>query len=243
MIKFSSFTKTYPSQKNPSVMDFSLVCPEKSCTGLLGENGAGKSTLLKACAAQHYATEGLVEVCNYNAAENPVEVKKITGFVEESALFDGYAGDLTVKEILYFKGKTAFDSESDFEKAFENAVNELELKEVLSKKCKTLSKGFRQRLSFALALIGNPKVIVMDESMNGLDPSQIVKMRRLIKKLSREKTVLLSTHNISDAEELCDKICIISRGKKVIEGTAEDIIKQTGSDDLESAFLKVVQNA
>lgn len=243
MIKFTAFSKTYPSQKTPSVSDFSLICPEKSCTGLLGENGAGKSTLLKAVVASHYASGGMVEVCNFDAKENPVEVKKITGFVEESALFDGYSGDLTVKEILYFKGTVAGLSDDSLNEAFEKVVLELELSEVLSKKCKTLSKGFKQRLSFALALIADPKVIVMDESMNGLDPSQIVKMRKLIKKLSKEKTILLSTHNISDAEELCDKICIISKGKKMIEGTSAEIIKQTDSPDLESAFLKVVQNA
>lgn len=236
MLEFQNFTKKYSSSSVVAVRDFSLICPDRTCTCLLGENGAGKTTILKAVSASHFASEGKVLVEGIDAAIEPMEVKKIVGFVEESA---NYTNDFTVKEKILFHGMNFGLSGATLRSAFEKMVEQWELQSVLEKKCGEISKGFKQRLSFSLALISDPKVLVLDESMNGLDPSQIAKMRSLIKSLSKEKTLLLSTHLINEAEELSDSICVISRGKNVFFGTKEKMLSVAGEGNLESAFLKL----
>ena len=113
----------------------------------------------------------------------------------------------------------------------------MDLKDVFLKNVGTLSKGYKQRLSFALALVHEPKVLILDEPVSGLDPMQIVEMRALIKKLGKDKTILLSTHLMQEAKELCDEIVILHKGKVIITGTVDEICQKTNTDDLEKAFL------
>lgn len=235
MIKFTDFSKSYDSQSKNAVENFSLLCEENTCTGLLGLNGAGKTTIMKALCGIHFG-KGKIEVCGIDVEKNPQEIKKIAGFVEENA---AVSSDYTVSQWLHFRGCLLGLGGKNLEDAYEKAVKECGLEDVQEKKLASLSKGYRQRLAFAKALIGNPKVLVLDESMNGLDPSQIVQMRNLIKNLSKKMTVLLSTHLISEAEALCDKICIISSGKNAAFGTKEEIVRETESKNLEEAFLKL----
>ena len=123
-------------------------------------------------------------------------------------------------------------------KNFEKTVHLCGLSEVLSKKIGTLSKGYRQRLGFAQALVHNPEIIVLDEPVNGLDPAQIIQMRKLIKKIADTKTVIISTHLMQEVEALCTKIYILNNGSIALEGTEKEILLKTGTKNIENAFLK-----
>ena len=125
---------------------------------------------------------------------------------------------------------------------FEKIINQCNLTEVLNKKIKTLSKGYKQRLSFALALSNNPEILLLDEPISGLDPIQINEIRQLIINLKQEKTIILSTHLMQEIDALCDKIIILNKGKIVAQGTEEEICKNNSTENIEQAFLKLVKN-
>lgn len=237
MIELIDFTKKY---KNfTACNNISFVCEDCQITGLLGPNGAGKSTILKAICGVHFPTFGKVFVDELSVEEKTVEVQKLIGYVSENAVYPGYYSVLELlTEIceLRFRTKDNYSRKENLEK-IEKVVSQMELEEVLYKKISTLSKGYKQRLSFATALIHNPKVLILDEPVSGLDPMQIVEMRSLIKKLGKEKTILLSTHLMQEAKELCDKVLILHKGKLIAKGTVDEVCKKTNTTDLEKAFL------
>lgn len=237
MIELKDFGKIYPSQKDGemAVSNVSFTCSYGKVTGLVGENGSGKSTIIKAITGQHYATEGSVIIKSRDGEEidasvNPDKVKALTGYVPENPVLPL---DMKVKDFLnYVSG--LFGKEDT-----ETVVKKCGLEEVLDKKIKALSKGFRQRVSFAQALVSEPEVLVLDEPFSGLDPVQIIQMRNLILEEAKEKTVLVSTHNLSEIHNLCDSVLVMKKGHLVAKGTEEEIIKQTDSHSLEEAFLKL----
>lgn len=233
-VELRAFTKYYGSGKNsvPACSEISLVFPENSITGLLGPNGAGKSTMLKALCGTHYATSGEVIV---SGSLDPAFIREITGFVPEFPELDS---SLTVKEVLYFEQILHNVPKDKKDELFEKAVKTMELSDVLNKKVSALSKGYLQRTSFAKVLAYDPKVLILDEFSGGLDPSQIMHLRKTIKKLSKTKTVILSTHHIEEAMSLCDTVYIVNHGKVVAGGTIDQIVKESGTKNLEEAFLR-----
>ena len=258
MIEVDSFTKIYGTKKASSkaVDGVSFVAQSGVITGLLGPNGAGKTTILKAICALHYPTEGAVRVMGRDVESFPVEVRSLVGYVSEQPAL---IGSLTAKDFLQYAGELRFAgragvqvagdegqavsqeslSQESLSQAVERVVEECQLQEVLHKPISHLSKGYRQRLSFAQALLHNPPVLVLDEPVSGLDPAQIRQMRDMIKRLSREKTILLSTHLMQEVEALCQQVHIISRGRLVASGSAQEIIATTGTKSFEDAFLKL----
>lgn len=237
MIELKDFGKIYPSQKDGemAVSNVSFISSYGNVTGLVGENGSGKSTIIKAITGLHYATEGSVIIKSRDGEEidasvNPDKVKALTGYVPENPVLPL---DMKVKDFLnYVSG--LFGKEDT-----ETVVKKCGLEKVLDKKIKTLSKGFRQRVSFAQALLKDPYVLVLDEPFSGLDPVQIIQMRELIQEEAKNKTVLISTHNLSEVHNLCDSVLVMKNGNLVTKGTEEEIIKQTDSHSLEEAFLKL----
>ncbi|MBR1405172.1 MAG: ABC transporter ATP-binding protein [Treponema sp.] len=234
MIELQNFSKSY-SSKNDSfaVKDFSMVCKKGEITGLLGLNGAGKTTILKAICARHFATNGSVLVERLNASEESEQVRELTGFVAEEPHFPE---EYTVFEYLNMvaelhgmNSKTRMNTDE----------RGLDITELLHKKIRTLSKGQRERVNFAQALIYNPSVLVLDEPASGLDPAQIVNMRKLVKSLKSDHTILLSTHLMQEVEALCDRVYIIHEGKLAASGTAEEIARSSGCKNLEEAFFKI----
>lgn len=233
MVSLVDFTKTYNS--SVAVDNVNMNFENGKITGILGPNGAGKTTILKAICARHFATKGKVIVNGIDAQDESQKIKKITGFVEESAVLNS---SLTVLEYLNFK--------TELYKVSKDKINSIiklcSLEEVINKKVKNLSKGYMERVNFAGALIYDPEVLILDEPATGLDPAQIIKMRSLVKELASSKTIILSTHLMQEAQALCDKIFILNRGKVLAEGSIEQICRQTGCGDLEKSYFKLIES-
>ena len=262
MIQLTAFTKSYTSRKSApfAVQDFSMLCQTGEITGILGLNGAGKTTILKAITARHFATSGEVLVNGINASENAETVRSITGFVAEEP---NLPGEYTVAEYLNMVAElhginsTQINTDKHGSKEKSSSasirlarcathprlIDQLSLEELFPKKIKTLSKGQRERVNFAQALIHNPSVLVLDEPASGLDPAQILKMRSLVKSLKADHTILLSTHLMQEVEALCDKVYIIHEGRLAASGTADEIAAQFNCKNLEEAFFKITSTS
>lgn len=233
-VELVSFSKFYG--KKVACENINFTANEKSITGILGPNGAGKSTLLKAIGGECYPTLGLVSVCN---RINPDEIRFVAGYVPELPSLEP---GMTVGDVLCLQSNLFNLTKSEQEKAVQYAVDFCGLREVLSKKCRALSKGFMQRVSLAKALCSNPRVLILDEFSAGLDPLQIVEMRKKIREYSRNAAVVFSTHHIEEAESLCDYIYIIADGKICAHGTKRELIEFTNTNSLEDAYRVALGN-
>ncbi|MBR6154898.1 MAG: ABC transporter ATP-binding protein [Treponema sp.] len=236
-VKIEAFTKIYGKNGNERKacdnVDFEAV--SGSITGILGPNGAGKSTLLKAAGGIVYPTSGTVTVAGFTDLK---DIRSVTGNVPEFPRLDG---KLTVKEALTQNIFLHGYDKKDLDRLLSAAIKAADLDDVLYQKISSLSKGYTQRVSFALAVSFDPKVLILDEFSGGLDPAQIVKIRRSIKKLAEKKIVILSTHLIQEAESLCDYIYVMNEGHVVARGTKEEIIRNSNCTSLEKAFLKLTE--
>ena len=248
MIELIDFSKEYYdfSHKNLifSVDGISMKIQEGKITGLLGPNGSGKSTIIKAICAQHYPTDGKIFISD-NSGENKIDISQepqkaanLIGYVPEQSVLPQ---EMTVYNFLeYAAAIHGFEGEK-LKSAIEKTVEECSLHKVLAKKIKTLSKGYKQRVSFAQAINHNPPNLIFDEPISGLDPAQIIQMRSLIKKMSESKAVLISTHILQEVSQLCSDIFILSEGKLLISGTEAVIKEKTGVSTLEEAFFKLTK--
>ncbi len=243
MVELKYFTKKYNDFS--AVSDISFTCQKGKITGILGPNGAGKTTILKAVSGRHLATSGSVLVENIEAADETEKIRNLTGFVTEEPELPGEYNVFEYLEsvLLLHAGKKLNEFLSaGSENHVLNLLKNLSINELFSKKIKKLSKGQKQRVNFAQALIYNPPVLILDEPATGLDPSQIIKMRKFVISQKKIRTIILSTHIMQEAENLCDEILILSSGKKAAEGTIQEIIEKTKSKNLEDAFFKLTQN-
>lgn len=241
MIELSSVSKTYKGSQKPAVNDISITIKDSRVTGLLGPNGAGKTTLLKAILGIHFPDKGTITI-NGHSYEDYREIQRITGFVSENSRFPE---QYLVSELLFEQASIRHEAGSLKElpvHAIQRAVKQFSLEDVLDKKIKTLSKGYMQRLSFALAILHDPDILILDEPVSGLDPLQIVEMRKYIHMLSETKTILLSTHFMQEAESLCSDIIIMHQGKMIATGSAESICASVKARTLEDAFIALVSD-
>lgn len=234
-IKVSSVVKEYGVQK--ALDDVSFEVQSGNVVGFLGPNGAGKSTMMKIITGFIPQTAGTVEV-NGIAIDNPeVDVRKDIGYLPEN---NPLYHDLYIKEYLTFVANIYH-----LGKSTNKRVNELiELTGIGNeqhKKIGSLSKGYRQRVGLAQALIHNPSVLILDEPTSGLDPNQIVEIRKLIKDIGSEKTVLLSTHIMQEVEAICQKIIIINKGKIVADGSTKEVIAQSSAKGI-SVLVEFVED-
>ena len=165
---------------------------------------------------------------------------KYTGYVPEIPLLPK---DMRVLEFLRYAADTHLIPKEKTKEACDLVIKECSLEKLLTKKIKTLSKGQQQRVSFAQAIIHNPPNLILDEPISGLDPAQILQMRDLIKKLSKTKAILMSTHILQEVRSLCDNLYILSEGKITASGTEEEITMQAGTKSLEEAFIKLTQTS
>ena len=242
MIELTNFSKSY-NKSAPAAAEVSLKIADGSITGLLGPNGSGKTTIMKAICGFHFPTSGTIKITAPNGTsfitdENPELCMKYTGYVPEIPLLPK---DMRVLDFLRYAADTHGIPKEKTEEACDLVIKECSLEKLLTKKIKTLSKGQQQRVNFAQAIIHNPPNLILDEPISGLDPTQILQMRDLIKKLSKTKAILMSTHILQEVRSLCDSLYIVSEGKITASGSEEEITKQTGTKTLEEAFIKLTQ--
>ena len=207
-IKVENITKSYGEQKALDTLSFSIEKGE--IVGFLGPNGAGKSTMMKILTTFLPATEGSAFVNGYNVKTEAMEVKKNLGYLAEN---NPLYLDMYVREYLHFNAEIYKISKSEVEKVISKTGLDIEA----HKKIGQLSKGYRQRVGLAAALLHDPDVLILDEPTTGLDPNQLIEIRNLIKNVGKEKTVLLSTHIMQEVEAICDRVIIINKGEIVLD--------------------------
>ncbi|WP_370090436.1 gliding motility-associated ABC transporter ATP-binding subunit GldA [Ekhidna sp.] len=221
-------TKVYGTQK--ALNDISFEAEKGKITGFLGPNGAGKSTTMKIATGYIGLTSGTVHVDGVNVSDEPLKVKKLTGYLpEHNPLYL----EMYVKEYLGFVA-SAYGLSNKKSKVAE-MVETCGLEREQHKRIGALSKGYRQRVGLAQALIHDPQVLILDEPTSGLDPNQLVEIRKVIKDASKDKTVILSTHIMQEVEALCDKVVIINKGSIV----ADDDVKNLKSKQSDVVSYRV----
>ncbi len=226
-IVVENITKSYGSQKAVDNVSFTVKTGE--ILGFLGPNGAGKSTTMKAITCYLPPNEGDIKVGGISINDNPELIKKKIGYLPES---NPLYTDMPVIDYLKFIAEIHGIEKSKVKDRIREMVEVCGLEGEKHKKIDELSKGYRQRVGLAQALIHDPEVLILDEPTTGLDPNQIVEIRELIRKIGREKTVLLSSHILAEVEATCDRILIINKGKIVANGTSVDLRKKAQGKEL-----------
>ncbi|OGW79736.1 MAG: MFS transporter [Omnitrophica bacterium RIFCSPLOWO2_12_FULL_44_17] len=201
----------------------SFQVEEGEILGLLGPNGAGKTTLMRVLTTYLYPTEGTAQIAGYDIIANPIEVRRQIGYLPETAPL--YM-DMRVDEYLEFVGRARGLSPNEMKQRIDWLLNACSLKPVWKHTLFEISRGYRQRVGLAQALIHDPKVLILDEPTSGLDPLQIIEIRDLVHSLAKKKTIIFSTHILQEVEALADRIVIINEGKIVADGTREEIAKR-----------------
>lgn len=218
MIEVTHLVKKYG--KHVAVNDISFHVKEGEILGFLGPNGAGKSTTMNMMTGYLSSTSGSIKINNVDILENPIEAKKNIGYLPE---IPPLYMDMTVREYLTFVAKLKKCKKSGLKEHIDTTLNRVEIEHVQNRLIKNLSKGYKQRVGLASALIGNPKLLILDEPTVGLDPKQIIEMRALIKELSENHTIILSSHILSEISAICDKIMIINKGTMVALDSPENL--------------------
>lgn len=224
MIQVEKLTKKYGQHLATNNLNFTVNKGE--VLGFLGPNGAGKSTTMNIITGYISATEGSVKIDGYDVLEKPEEVKKRIGYLPE---FPPLYTDMTVKEYLDFVSDIKKVSKAQKTKDMEKIMDLVRIADVRKRLIKNLSKGYKQRVGFAQALIGNPAVLVLDEPTIGLDPKQIIEIRNLIKDLGKEHTIILSSHILPEVSAVCERLLIINKGEIVASGTPDSLSKHLNS--------------
>lgn len=231
-ISVQQISKYYDKQK--AVDAISFEAKPGRILGFLGPNGAGKSTTMRMITGYISPSSGQIEVCGKNISTHALAAKKHIGYLPENTPL---YGDMYVREFLHFVGQ-AYQVEN-LAKRIDEVLVEVGLTPEQHKKINMLSKGYRQRVGLAQAIIHNPEVLILDEPTSGLDPNQLVDVRALIKKLGKNKTVVLSTHIMQEVEAICDDIIIINKGKLVTNGSMEALKAEHQLTNLEDIFKKL----
>lgn len=221
-IVVENLTKKYGAQR--AVDDISFRVKTGEILGFLGPNGAGKTTTMKAITTYLTPNEGNIYVGDLSVSEKPDEVKKTIGYLPEN---NPLYSDMPVIDYLKFVAELQGIEKAKIKDKLLEMIQITGLEGEKHKKIGELSKGYKQRVGLAQALIHDPEVLILDEPTSGLDPNQIVEIRELIKKIGREKTVILSSHILAEVEATCDRILIINKGKIVADGTSKDLRKQS----------------
>lgn len=227
-VSIQNLSKTYGTQKAVDAITFEVKKGE--ILGFLGPNGAGKTSTMKMITAYLKATEGQVLVAGYDVSKEPLEVKRRLGYLPEN---NPLYVDMYVKEFLQFiSGLHGIKDNTQVQ----NTIDTVGLTQEQHKKISELSKGYKQRVGLAQAILHDPEILILDEPTTGLDPTQLVEIRKLIKELGKDKTVILSTHIMQEVENLCDKVIILNKGRIQLETRVDAIIKE--GKTMEEVFLQ-----
>lgn len=230
MIEVSHLTKKYGGHL--AVDDVSFTVEDGQIYGLLGPNGAGKSTIMNILTGYLSATSGQVTVAGHPLPEEADEAKACVGYLpEQPPLYP----EMTVGEYLNFVAELKKVPRAQRKEQVLRAARRTGLEKVLLRLIRSLSKGYKQRVGIAQALLGSPKIIILDEPTVGLDPAQVIEMRKLIRELGKAHTVILSSHILSEVQAVCQQVLILSKGKLVASGTLQELTADGRS--LEEVFL------
>ena len=221
LIQVKNLTKRYGQHLAVDQLDFTVDKGE--ILGFLGPNGAGKSTTMNIITGYISATEGSVLVDGMDVLDQPTEVKKRIGYLPE---FPPLYPEMTVSEYLDFVCEIKKVSASAKKESLEKIMDVVKIGDVRGRLIKNLSKGYKQRVGIAQALIGNPPILILDEPTVGLDPRQIIEIRNLIKELGEEHTVILSSHILPEVSAVCERVVIINKGKIVASDSPENLSKR-----------------
>ncbi|MCK5201674.1 MAG: ATP-binding cassette domain-containing protein [Spirochaetales bacterium] len=233
MISINNLTKDFGDTRAVDSID--LEISEGQILGILGPNGAGKTTTLRMLTGYIRPTSGTVVVNGIDANKNSVEVKNLIGYLPESSPI--YT-DMLVYDYLNFIADIRDISNTQKMYRLQELSDLCGIREVMQKPVAVLSKGYKQRVGIAQAIINDPEVLILDEPTIGLDPVQIIQVRNLIKSLEYERTVILSTHILSEIQQIAQRVLIIKSGEVIIDETLENLLREAGSN-LEDVFLKL----
>jgi ABC-2 type transport system ATP-binding protein len=233
-VKVIQLVKTFDAQH--AVDGISFEARKGEVLGFLGPNGAGKTTTMKIVTGYLPQTAGKVSVCGFDIAENPMEARARVGYLpEHNPLYR----DMYVREYLTFTA--GLHQVKNIAKRVDEMVERTGLTSHRQKQIGELSKGYRQRVGLAQAMLHNPEVLILDEPTSGLDPNQIIEIRQLIKDLGKEKTVILSTHILGEVEAVCDRAIIINKGKLVADAPIHELKQQfSGQSIVTAEFAEIV---
>ena len=223
MIQVENLTKYY--RDLCAVNQISLEIQKGEILGLLGPNGAGKTTTLRMLTGFLRPSSGNVNILNHNIDEHPLKIKKIIGYLPESAPL--YHDMLVYDYLNYVADIREIKKDRKLDR-IRQLANLCGINEVMHKPVNELSKGYKQRVGLAHAMMNDPEILVLDEPTSGLDPNQIVEIRRIVKQIGKEKTIILSTHILSEAEATCDRVVIINGGKIVADGSTASLKEAAG---------------
>lgn len=235
MIKIENLTKDYDDVK--AVKSISFELGDAQIVGFLGANGAGKSTTLKMITGYLAPTSGNVYVDDKNIIDDCIEIQKEIGYLPE---LNPLYTEMKVHDYLKFNAEIRHIAGNDFKEALDKVVDECGLQGVVHRTIGNCSKGYKQRIGLAAAMIHDPKILILDEPVTGLDPNQIVEIRELIKKVGKKKLVLMSSHILQEIQATVDRIIIINNGEIIADGTSKELID--GAKDLSTLTL-AVENA
>ncbi|MBY5958478.1 ATP-binding cassette domain-containing protein [Membranicola marinus] len=226
-IRVHNLTKYYGDQKAVDQISFEIQTGE--VIGFLGPNGAGKSTTMKMMTGYMAPSDGTIYIEGVNVAEEPLTIKRKIGYLPEN---NPLYTDMPIIDYLHFCAEIQGVHRDAIKERIRQMIDLCGLDDEKHKYIHELSKGYRQRVGLAQSIIHDPDVLIFDEPTTGLDPNQIIEIRKLIKKLGEEKTVILSSHILSEVEATCDRILIINQGKIVADGTAESLRKQAEGEEI-----------
>jgi len=236
MIKFENLTRYYGDVCAVDHVSFEVKKGE--ILGFLGPNGAGKTTTYRILTGYLQATSGTIKVKDYDIHEDQLEIKKLIGYLPESAPI---YHDMLVYDYLNYIADIRGVAEAGKLPHIKKLADLCSLNEVMHKTVSQLSKGYRQRVGIAHALMGNPEILVLDEPTVGLDPNQIVDTREIIKRIGKEKTIIFSTHILSEAKATCDRFVIINKGKLAADLTIDQLKDLTKDRSFEDLFRNLTR--
>lgn len=228
MIRVEQLNKNYGSIQ--AVQDLNLEARKGEVLGLLGPNGAGKTSTLRIITGYLTPSSGRVLIKGINIEDDPVRAKSLLGYLPESAPL---AGEMLAFDYLQYIGEIRKLNKETVSTRIQKLSSQCGIRSIMHRPIRTLSKGFRQRVGLCAALMGDPEILILDEPASGLDPNQIREIRKLIRQIGEEKTVILSTHILSEAEAVCDRVVIINNGRLAAEGTTEMLREQASGQTLQ----------
>lgn len=237
MIEVKNITKRYG--KAVAVENISFTIEDGEIVGLLGPNGAGKSTTMNILTGFLEQTEGEVIIDGFDTLKKPKKAKKEIGYMPEGVPL--YT-DLTVKEFVTYMAEIKQVDRKTRKEKVEKIIEQTRLKDVEKKLIKNLSRGYKQRVSMAGALVGEPKILILDEPTVGLDPKQITEIRNLIKELGKTHTIILSSHILSEVSQICNKVIIINKGKIVAVDTPENLENKVNNNNCIYVMVEDTEN-